>query len=244
MNQITEPSKPLPIAWIERLFERLSVMYGNKFIDLWRGLDLDSVKRAWAEDLAGLTTDELKRGLDACKREEWPPTLPQFINLCRPQRDTRADWAEACEQMRIRLKGQGGDTWSRPQVYWAAVAIGNFDLNQVPWEQIRPRWEKALADAKTGPIPEYRAALPQPGQATTSREEASKRLHEIAEKTGISISTNGVGNVKWAVRLAEREASGESLSAIQKSYWREALGVSHVTSAKDVIEEFNRQKAA
>lgn len=235
MNQITEPSKALPVAWIERLFERFTTMYGNKFLDVWRNLDIDSVKQAWAEDLAGFTAEELKRGIAACKMEEWPPTLPQFMNLCRPASEPKAAWAEACEQMRIRLKGQGGDKWSRPQVYWAAVAIGQFDLNQLTWEQIRARWEKALTDAKSDPIPEYRAALPQPGQATTTREEAAKRLGEITKSTGINAGGSGP-NTSWAIRLAEREAGGEDLSIHQKTGWRQALGVSHETRAKDFLE--------
>lgn len=241
----------MPAQWIERLFARLHGRFGNPFFAKWQsgqtnsdGLDtgVENAKRVWAEELAGYAPEELKRGIAA--RFDFPPSLDEFQSACRPPHDLRADWAEACEQMRIRLKGHGGDQWSRPQVYWAAVAIGQFDLNQTPWDQIKHRWEKALSGAKTDPIPEYRAALPQPGQHTTTREEAGKRLREISEKTGISIKSGGVGNTNWAVKLAEREASGESLTNIQKDYWRDALGVSHETSAKDVIEEFNRQKAA
>ena len=123
MSLPTEPSTPLPSAWIDRLFERLSAFYGNKFLDLWRNLDAQSVRRAWAEELAGFTPDELKRGLAACRAREWPPTLPEFMGLCRPSRDAKAEWAEACEQMRVRLQGKGADRWSRPEVYWAAIAI-------------------------------------------------------------------------------------------------------------------------
>jgi hypothetical protein len=141
------------LPWVERLFERFASMYGAKFLDLWRDMDIARVKDAWAEELAGLTVDEIKTGLAAMKTKPWPPTLPEFIVLCRPPRDARADWAEAVEQMRVRLKGQGGDRWSRPQVYWAAVAIGLHDLNQHTWEQIRARWENALASAKTDAVP-------------------------------------------------------------------------------------------
>lgn len=243
--------QPLPAQWIERLFARLHGRFGNPFFAKWQsgqtsadGLDtgVENAKRVWAEELAGYTPEELKTGISA--RYGFPPSLDEFKAACRPPSDSRADWAEACEQMRIRLKGHGGDTWSRPQVYWAAVSIGQFDLNQLSWEQIRARWEKALTEAKTEPIPEYRAALPQPGQATTSREEASKRLRDISEKTGISIKAGGAGNTAWALRLAEREASGESLSIIQKNHWRGALCVSHETSAKDVVESYRQQHAA
>lgn len=38
----------------------------------------------WARGLAGLTGDQLGRGLEACSStaEDWPPTLPQFRALC------------------------------------------------------------------------------------------------------------------------------------------------------------------
>lgn len=233
-TQSTLP-QALPLSWIDRLFERFTAMYGNRFLDLWRDLDTQAIKRAWAEDLAGLTADEIKAGLLALRNKPWPPTLPEFITLCRPPIDPKADWVEACEQMRIRLQAKGEDRWSRPQVYWAAVKIGQYDLQNLTWEQVRARWEKALEEAKADGIPEYRAALPKPGQTTTSREDASKRLHEIAEQTGISVADKCEPNTRWAVRLAEREAGGEAMSVIQKSLWRDALGVTMATTAKDAL---------
>lgn len=246
VQKSTSPRWPsaLPDEWVERIFQRMENFYLSLWKDRFGDIPRERVKRAWAEELAGYSAAEIKRGLDVCRKMKFPPTLPEFLTACRPPIDPRADWMEACEQMRIRLQGKGEDRWSRPQVYWAAVAIGQFDLNQNSWEQIRARWEKALIEAKSDPIPEYRAALPKPGQATTSREEAGKRLREIADKTGISISTTGIGDTKWAVRLAEREAAGESLSSIQSSYWREAMGVPHEASAKEVLGSMAERAAA
>lgn len=79
--------RALPEAWIERLFNRLSAMYGSKFADLWRGTDLENVKRTWAEKLGGFVDrpDIIRYALDACDDRPWPPTLPEFIGLCRDQ---------------------------------------------------------------------------------------------------------------------------------------------------------------
>lgn len=180
MNPLTLPQNApaLPETWVERIFQRMENYYLGKWIDGFGGIPRERVKQAWAEELADFTAEELKRGLDACKTKIWPPTLPEFMTLCRPPVDTKAEWAEACEQMRIRHQGHGEDKWSRPEVYWAAVKIGQYDLNQFTWEQMRARWERALDEAKSDPIPEYLAALPTPGHYTTP-EEAERCLKEI-----------------------------------------------------------------
>jgi len=224
----------------------MSGYYGARFADAWRGIDPAAMKRCWAEELAGYSGDEIAAGLRALKTRDWPPTLPEFLKLCRPSTDTRTEWAEACEQMRIRLQGNGADRWSRPQVYWAAVAIGAYDLNALAWEQIRSRWEKALSNAKSDPIPEYRAQLPAPGQQTITREEAASRMSEIRSKLGGGVLKPGAteAGTKWAVRLLEREASGEALHSISRSAWRDVLGYGPDADAKAALEAFRAQERA
>lgn len=243
--QTSETLPALPSGWVERLFTRLATMYGNKFLDMWKGLDLQAVKTAWGEDLAGYTADELKRGLDWCKTKDWPPTLPAFMTACRPVMDEKTEWAEACEQMRIRLECKGGDVWSRPQVYWAAVAIGWYDLNSTSWEQIRARWSKAIADAKSDAIPEYRAALPAPGKTSVTRVDAVDRMAEL-KRTVEAVSLPGTtkAGTKWAYDLMAREADGEHVAHIAAQFWREALGYPVDMDAKTAIESVKRQKAA
>lgn len=75
----------LPDDWIERLFSKLSALYGSKFSDLWRGTDAVEVKALWASKLAGFYQIPgcIKAALDACDDRPWPPTLPEFLGLCR-----------------------------------------------------------------------------------------------------------------------------------------------------------------
>jgi hypothetical protein len=75
----------LPIPWIEKLFARFEALYGAKFHDQWRGTNLENVKATWAEKLGGFRDkpNALRAAADACDDLEWPPMLPQFINLCR-----------------------------------------------------------------------------------------------------------------------------------------------------------------
>lgn len=243
MNNLTNETLPaLPAAWIDRLWQRFYAMYGNRFADMWRALDPDAVKQAWAEDLHGYTAEELKRGLEWCRSKEWPPTLPEFMAACRPKADPKIEWAEAVEQMRIRLEGRGLDNWSRPQVYWAAVAIGWYDLNNTSWDTIRPRWIAAITKAKGDPIPAYVAALPKPGAQTVTAEAAEARMGEL--KAAVMSANLAAPGLSWAYRLMEREASGERLFPLSAAYWREAIGLPADANAKHEWQKTTEAKNA
>lgn len=246
MNQLTQTQlTPLQSAWIERLWTRLVSMYGNKFLDMWRGLDIALVKTAWSEDLAGYTSDELKRGLEYCKTQQWPPTLPEFMTACRPVRDAKTEWAEACEQMRIRLEGKGLDVWSRPQVYWAAVSIGWYDLNSTSWDQIRTRWINALTNSRQDDIPEYLAALPAPGKQAVTKDEAKGRMSELKSMVdAISLPGTTKAGTQWAYALMVREAANQQVDSIATKFWREALGYPSDQDAKKALESVKKQQEA
>lgn len=244
LPSVTSPANvpALPDAWAERIFQRMENFYLSKWVDSFGSIPRERVKQAWAEELAEYTVDEIKRGLDACRNRVWPPTLPEFLLMCRPVVDARTEWTEACEQMRIRLEGKGGDTWSRPQVYWAAVAIGWYDLNSTAWEQIKTRWTNALSNAKHDPIPEYLAALPAPGQHTVTRDEAKDRMAEL--KQAVSLPGTTKAGTKWAYNLMVREAAGEQVEHIAAQFWREALGYPADIDAKKALESTKAQQEA
>lgn len=170
-------SRRLPDAWVERLFARLTAIYGARLADLWRGADLEEVKEVWAVELADLTGEEIARGLAACRDRKFPPTLPEFRELCRPPIDFEAAWREAVEQMRLRE--QGLDRWSSPAIYWAAARIGSWDMRHSSYPSIAKRWQaqlaKALEEQRAGALPDIppaRPTLPAPGNAAMPREKA------------------------------------------------------------------------
>lgn len=173
----------MPTAWIERVFDRFSAFYGSKFADLWCGCDTDGVKRAWAEALAGYSSEEIKHGLEACLSRIFPPTLPEFLMLCRQPIDLEAAFYEACEQLLQRETGK--DKWTHPAIYWAAVTIGYFDMRNATWGGIKVRWTavlKAELDKREWPeIPPPREALPAPGKSSVSQEELHRRIVEIRD---------------------------------------------------------------
>jgi len=227
----------LPDSWIERIFRRMENFYGAKWVDSLGGIDRERVKQAWAEELAGFEVDELKAGLDAIRSRVWPPSLPEFMLLCRPLKDSKADYAEACEQMPLRLRGNGDDRWSRPEVYWAALAIGAHDLNTFGWEQLRARWERALASAGNDPVPPYRAQLPAPGRLPIPREEARRRMDELTQQIAREFSPDAIRLGKqWALDLLHKEANGEYIAFVAHGAWRAALGFDNGISAQSALE--------
>lgn len=80
----SETLRALPSAWIDRLFERFSVMYGKHWFDLWADVPQEAVKAAWSEDLAFASGDQIRKALDHCKAHcKFPPTSPEFVGLCK-----------------------------------------------------------------------------------------------------------------------------------------------------------------
>lgn len=86
-NHVTSTAKQpaLPDAWVERLFDHMAALYGSKFADLWRSTDPAKVRAMWADKLAGFADkpQAIKAALDALDERPFPPTLPEFIALCR-----------------------------------------------------------------------------------------------------------------------------------------------------------------
>ncbi len=79
---MTEPRQPTAI---DRIFERLTGVYGRRFLDLYDGMPMDEVKVAWSRELANYATP---KGLQAIRwglnnLPEQPPTAVQFRLLCR-----------------------------------------------------------------------------------------------------------------------------------------------------------------
>lgn len=87
----TSPQNPsdcrLPDRWVERIFAHMAASYGTRFADLWAGQDAATVKAFWAVKLGGFAArgDVIKAALDALDEQQAPPSLPQFLAICRTQ---------------------------------------------------------------------------------------------------------------------------------------------------------------
>lgn len=85
MHTANSTSRALPAAWINRIFDEFSAYFGKHFADMWASSDPENVKRVWAEKLAGFKDcpEVIKHALDCAARAKFPPTLGEFLELCR-----------------------------------------------------------------------------------------------------------------------------------------------------------------
>ena len=73
----------LPAPWVDRIFEKLTLTYGHRFLGRWSGLDLGQVKADWAHELARLqqSPDAIRYALNNLPPAE-PPTVLEFRAIC------------------------------------------------------------------------------------------------------------------------------------------------------------------
>lgn len=217
----------LPMPWVERIFQRLHGRFGNGFLDKYRtgqqnaeGVDLGIVnaKTIWAEELAGYSPDEIKAALAA--RYAFPPSLDEFQKAARPQLDLHALMLVAIREMANR-RNRMPENWPDCRTFWAAQRIGSHDMLSVPPEKLQKRFELAWFEAhadKDKPIPQPSDAnaLPAPGKATISAEEARQRASQIGLQLNKADNTR-----KWAMDIAsnpknfQRNSIEGALKALQ-----------------------------
>lgn len=198
------------LSVMDRLFNRLDGIYPHK----WRAAfaseqAIKNWRDAWADAFAedDLTLDEIKAGLSACRRTfAWPPSLPEFISLCRPGLEPSVAWNEAVKQ--IALRAEGRDKWSHPAIYWSAVAIGEFDLKNLTFITVKARWERILTanlKKELAPVPPRMMALPMPGKTVTTQEAGREKIKAICAAFAKNKSFNLSEPMHKSMELAEND---------------------------------------
>ncbi len=96
---------PLPQPWIDRLFEKLALVYGRQFLDRWSGLDIAAVKADWAHELEGFEQhpEMIAYALQHLPPDR-PPTVLQFRALARMMPPPKAHLlkAPAADREKVR----------------------------------------------------------------------------------------------------------------------------------------------
>ena len=79
-------SNPQSRVLADRLFERLTAVYGvQKVAAMWAQADMEMVKETWAAALSRFSEQSIRSALGdlIASGDDWPPTLPRFVELCR-----------------------------------------------------------------------------------------------------------------------------------------------------------------
>ena len=175
-------AQPLRADWVKALFAKLSARYGTLFADRYAGVPQDVLIAEWGAELAGFTGEDIRRGLDGCRDLKFPPTLPEFLALCRPPIEPHSAFMEAMRNMRERDLGNN-PAWSHPAIYWAAVEVTYYDMRQSTYSAIKARWERALSDQLRQrawpPIPQALPALPAPAKGNGPSPAVRERLASL-----------------------------------------------------------------
>jgi hypothetical protein len=199
----------------------MAALYGSKFADMWRGTDPEQVKALWAHELGKLSRDEVTKGAQALMTQEWPPSLPQFIKLCRIQIDPQKAFVEALNGLVARDRGEVG-VWSHPAIFWATTRIGAFDMKNSTYPQIQARWTVALEDELAK---KEWAEIPKPALAIPVEKAAANVAEKyLAQLQDFKAESTGVDHKRWAKKImARHEAGDKSLLPIQIKFAKEAL---------------------
>jgi len=145
LNTASRAAPALASDSVDWLFGQLVARLGPEKVGRMcgSGEHAEKVTRAaWAEELAGFTVGEIKRGLHEVAMRRFPPTLGEFAQWCRPCLDPEAAWMEAEHCLRQREDGLRGD-WTHPAVFRAASTMGN-EVRSGDFQRYRARWTAAL----------------------------------------------------------------------------------------------------
>lgn len=220
----------LGISLMDHLFNRLDGAYPNRWKSSFKGEQaIANWRESWAEifEEEGLSFEEVKFGLKECRvKYEWPPSIAEFVKACRPQVNYDAALYEAVEQMRLRSEGR--DEWKNPAIFWAAVAVGEYDMLNMSHGQLINRFTHAyekVIRGKIDPVPARALSLPAPGKSYAAPEVVQREIEKVRALQ------KPIGNKDWAHRILERVKNGEKLAYMTVKMAKQALGIKEEAAA-------------
>lgn len=92
MSSLGEAMQSRGEALAARLFTRFQAIYGNRMTIMWGDSDPLEVRKVWADRLGQFVNDDLREALVMLPNDhpDYPPTLFQFVGLCKDARRKRA----------------------------------------------------------------------------------------------------------------------------------------------------------
>jgi|ERR1051326_1208638 hypothetical protein len=165
--------------FVGKLLGKLKKDYGKRFTDQWKDFSDQQIADNWLEALYDYSIYELMTGYVGLRDKDWPPSIPEFLNLCRTKIDYEKAYWEALGGIQARQRGEVG-TWSHPAIFFASTGLYHDILN-LPYDKLKSRWEMAL-DRELSKNNWPNIPVP-PKQITNdpkiTKEEAEKMMREI-----------------------------------------------------------------
>ena len=125
---------------VERLFARMAALYGGRFADQWSGINPADVKKCWAEEIAAYSMPQIAGAVNALTTKNWPPTLPEFLELIKNQRPAATTAAYAPAKSVDAVDTQSPDVLAAKARCMASIARG-FDAPSPAWAyRAKRRW--------------------------------------------------------------------------------------------------------
>ncbi|WP_148716859.1 replication protein P [Chitinolyticbacter meiyuanensis] len=178
------------IVPIRELWNRLDGIFSGQ----WRSRfpDEQAVEN-WCREWAAGLHDEMvtfamvKNGLEQLRRqmgdEVYPPTLPEFVAMCKGLPDMESAFMEA--QLQAGAMNFDEDVWSHPAIYWAAVDFGMQALRLTTWKASKARWVRLLSARLSGVCSPVPAKLPKPVYRHERTEVGLSALQGLRQQLGL-----------------------------------------------------------
>lgn len=133
-------AEPLPLDVVNNIFKVLHGRYGNLFLSKFATGELDergkdkgiaSARKVWAHDLRVFDAKTIGRALDLvpATHPDFPPSLPQFMTLCRAETP-----AKRPETLQVEISG-AALAQATKQAREAAIARINASRRAIKVEQ-------------------------------------------------------------------------------------------------------------
>lgn len=179
----------LPASAVAAIFDSLKGQFSAKMADMWEGVPWPLIEREWCAGLAGFAKSEILRGVEECRTRTFPPTLGEFVKLCRPATDPEFAWHEAVDGLaeRDRVDDDGRPlrgTWTHPGVFFAASRMSS-EVRGGDYHRHRIRWARVLKQELAHgfrPIPEPAMPLASPSRPAPLTEDRRAYHAQLSQK--------------------------------------------------------------
>lgn len=97
----------LPSGWVDRIFDKLSLTYGQTFLRRWQDIDMNAVKSDWSHELSGF--DKHPKAIAWALQNlppDHPPTVLEFRAIARKAPDEEAPRIEYSAAGKARVEAE------------------------------------------------------------------------------------------------------------------------------------------